>query len=146
MAQDVSVDLMLDKDLYAFTPTYGYTSGIFTDKYKKNYKAGDFIGHIYSYLTRANQLYLVVYASTRDYNNHNAIYVPIFENNLKIIGLKEAIAAENAKKQAEADALKKEQVGATQFYIEKYGPWVLGAIVLIGVFPSLLKSITRNDK
>jgi hypothetical protein len=146
MAQDVSVSLMLDKDLYAYTPTYGYTSAIFSDKYKKNYKAGDFIGHIYSYLTRNNQIYLIVYASTRDYNNHNAIYVPIFENNLKIIGLKEAINAENAKKQAELDALKKEQVGATQFYIEKYGPWVLGAIVFIGVFPSIFKSVFKNEK
>jgi hypothetical protein len=146
MAQDVNVELMLDKDLYAYTPTYGYTSAIFSDKYKKNYKAGDYIGHIYSWRTVNSQLYLVVYASTNDYNNHKAIYVPIFENNLKIIGLKEAIAAEKAKAQAEADALKKEQVGAVQFYIEKYGPWVLGAIVVIGVFPSLLKSITRNDK
>ena len=146
MAQDVNVELMLNKYLYAFEPTYGYTSAVFSNQYKKIYKAGDYIGKIYSWRTVNNQLYLVVYATTNDYNNHKAIYVPIFTNNLKIIGLKEAIAAENAKKQAEADALKKEQVGAVQFYIEKYGPWVLGAIVVIGVFPSLLKSITKNDK
>lgn len=146
MAQDVNVELMLNKDLYAFETTYGYTSAVFSNQYKKIYNAGDYIGKIYSWRTVNNQLYLIVYATTNDYNNHKAIYVPIFVNNLKIIGLKEAIAAENAKKQAEADALKKEQVGATQFYIEKYGPWVLGAIVFIGVFPSLFKSITRNDK
>ena len=146
MAEPVSIELMLDKPLYAKTATYGYTSALFTDQYKKTFKAGEYIGTIYSWINKNNQLYLQVYASPADYNNFKAIYVPIFESNLDIPTLKEAVEADKAKKRAEADALKKEQVGTVQFYVEKYGPWVLGAIVVIGVFPSLLKSITKNDK
>ena len=144
MAEPVSINLMIDKPLYARTATYGYTSSIFTDKYKKTFKAGEYLGTIYSYITREGQIYLVVYASSRDYDNFNALYVPIFENNLDIPTLKEAVALQKEKKQAEIDAQKKETVGTTQFYIEKYGPYVLGAIVLIGVFPSLIKSITKK--
>jgi hypothetical protein len=146
MAEPVSIELMLDKPLYARTATYGYTSAVLTDQYKKTFKAGEYIGTIYSWINKNNQLYLQVYASPADYNNFKAIYVPIFESNLDIPTLKEAVAAKKAQDQMAADQLKKETVGTVQFYVEKYGPWILGAIVVIGVFPSILKSFTKNDK
>jgi hypothetical protein len=145
MAQPVSVSLMLDKTLYAKTNTYGY-KGHIAPETKVNFKAGDFIGMVYSWQTKDGILYLQAYANLNDFHNFTATIVPVLKYNLDIPELKEAVDLENAKKQAEADQLKKETVGTVQFYIEKYGPWILGAIVAIGVLPSIIKSFTKNDK
>jgi hypothetical protein len=144
MAQPVSIALMLDKTLYAKTNTYGY-KGYINEKNKVIYKAGDYIGTIYSWVEQDNKLFLMVYASASDYNNFKATFVPIFKGNLNIPELKEAVELENKKKQLEADQAKKEVVGATQFYIEKYAPWIIGAIVVGIAFPSIIK-IFKNDK
>jgi hypothetical protein len=148
MGQPVSVRLMLDKSLYARTNTYGY-KGYIDPKTKVTFKSGDFIGIIYSWQVTNNILYLQAYANINDYNNFHATIVPILEFNLEIPQLKEAVELENKKKQMQADVAKKETVGTVQFYVEKYGPWLLGAIVVVGVLPSLIKSFinpSRNEK
>jgi len=144
MAQPVSIALMLDKTLYAKTNTYGYKGNI-SEKNKITFKAGDYIGTIYSWVEVDQIIYLMVYATIFDYNNFNKILVPIFKGNLNIPELKEAVELENKKKKLEADQAKKEVVGATQFYIEKYAPWIIGAIVVGIAFPSIIK-IFKNDK
>jgi len=144
MAQPVSISLMLDKTLFAKTNTYGYKGYISPNK-KITFKAGDYIGTIYSWVEQDNTLFLMVYANTFDYNNHNAIFVPIFKSNLNIPELKEAVDLENKKKQLEADQAKKAVTGPVQFYIEKYAPWIIGAIVVGIALPSIIKTF-KNDK
>ena len=139
MAQPVSVALMLDKTLYAKTNTYGY-KGRIDPSTKVTFRAGDYIGTIYSWYTYNNTLYLMVYASITDYNNFDATYVPILKYNLQIPELKEAVDLENKKKQLEADQAKKAVTGPVQFYIEKYAPWIIGAIVVGIALPSIMKS------
>lgn len=139
---------MLDKALYARTNTYGYKGNI-SEKNKVNFKADDYIGIIYTWYTYNNIIYLVAYQSITDYDNFDATYVPILKYNLQIPELKEAVELENKKKQMQVDVAKKETVGTVQFYVEKYGPWLLGAIVVVGVLPSLIKSFvnpSRNEK
>lgn len=139
---------MLDKSLYARTNTYGY-KGYIDPSTKVTFKAGDFIGIIYSWQVTNNILYLQAYANINDYNNFHATIVPILEFNLQIPQLKEAVELDKKKKQMEADVAKKETVGTVQFYVEKYGPWLLGAIVVVGVLPTLIKSFinpSRNEK
>ena len=144
MAETVSVALMIDKTLYAKTNTFAY-KGTIDEKNKVTYAANAFIGTIYSWITRDGILYLLVYKSTYDYDNFNAILVPVFENNLKIPALAEAVAIEKEKKKLEAEELKKETVGVTQFYIEKYAPYIIGAIVIAIALPTIIKSF-KNGK
>jgi hypothetical protein len=144
MAETVSVSLMLDKTLYAKTNTYGY-KGTIDEKNKVTYAANAFIGTIYSWITKDDILYLVVYKSIYDYDNFNAILVPVFENNLKIPALAEAVALEKTKKKLEADEIKKDIIGPTQFYIEKYLPYLIGAFVIAIALPTIIKTF-KNDK
>jgi hypothetical protein len=152
MAEPVSVRLMLDKSLYARTSTYGYHYNLDTSYMSKNkftITPNQFLGVIYSWVIKDGIIYLMVYKSAIDYQNANYDFIPIIGNNLYIPQLKEAVELDKKKKQMEADVAKKETVGTVQFYVEKYGPWLLGAIVVVGVLPTLIKSFinpSRNEK
>jgi hypothetical protein len=152
MAEPVSVKLMLDKSLWSRTSTYGYHYNLETANMSKNkfsIKPSQFLGIIYSWVIKDGVLYLMVYKSAIDYQNANYDFIPIIDNNLYIPQLKEAVDIVKKKKQMEADVAKKEAVGTVQFYVEKYGPWLLGAIVVVGVLPSIFKTLinpSRNEK
>jgi len=142
---DVSIDMILDHSVYSKGKNPYYDASF---KNPVGYlKDGEFIGIIYSWVTRSGKIYLSIYPTYNDFKNFkNAKYVEWGYNNLTYPDLKKELENKAALDKAKQDQLKKETVGTVQFYVEKYGPWLLGAIVAIGVLPSIIKSLTKNDK
>jgi hypothetical protein len=141
---DVSIDMILDKSVYSkiknpyYDATFKNIVGYFN--------AGDYIGIVYSWVTRNNKIYLATYANYNDFKNFsNGKYVEWGYDNLTYPELKKELAKKQAEEKLKADQAKKEAVGAVQFYIEKYAPWIIGAIVVGIAFPSIIKTF-KNDK
>jgi hypothetical protein len=68
------------------------------------------------------------------YEGNTPIYIK-HSGYLKVPDLPDIIAEINRK----AEELKKEQKGVVPYYIEKYLPWIIGAIALGIIIPTLRK-------
>jgi hypothetical protein len=140
----VSISKLINHDLYAKSNIKGYDSTL--TNVKNTFTSGSYIGKIYSYIVRNGIIYYMVYLTPYDYDNFIPTFIQHDPNTIDVPDLRDILQQIKNEKQIAADLAKKEQVGQIQFYIEKYGPWILGAIVVIGVFPSIFKSLTKNDK
>lgn len=115
---EVSADKIIGKNLYAKKRidklNYSLQKiGVFN--------AGDPVGQVYSYIIRNGNVYWLFNSGLMGKYavKHDSTAFRITE------GVKEAID----KQKQEIEQQKKQEKGAVSYYIEKYGVWILGAIV-----------------
>lgn len=94
-------------------------------------KAGESVGIVYSYILRNGVVHWMFYdAFGKPY------YVRHSSDSFKFSGDVQS-AAQQQKLEKEKELI--EQKGAIPYYIEKYGKWVLFALVGVGLFRSYIK-------
>jgi len=125
---NITADKIIGHKLYAERTVNGYNLPDAPNRIIKTYKPGQLIGNVYSYLQKPDGVYWMVYeGNTPIYIKHSGY--------LKVPDLPDIIAEINRK----AEELKKEQKGVVPYYIEKYLPWIIGAIALGIIIPTLRK-------
>lgn len=129
----IAADKIIGQDIYAKGSI---------DVLDKNFKplkklsAGQKIGKVYSYIENNDgSLYWMIYETDADYRNFNPIYVKHVRGLIECPALPEIIAEIERKKEQEAI----ERSGAFGYYLKKYLPWIVGAIAVAIVLPSLRK-------
>ena len=89
------------------------------------FKSGDFVGNIYSWIERDGAIYWLFKPTYgNDYLVKHDPYGFKLTNEIR-----DAIEIEDAKREKEKQDLLKQEKGAISYYIEKYGIWVLGAVL-----------------
>lgn len=102
----------------------------------KTFSAGMKIGNVYSYIDKiTGELYWMIYQTENDYNNFNPIYVKHTTGLLEVPELPGIIAELERKREQQAI----EEQGAIQYYVKKYLPYIVVAIALAILIPSLKK-------
>ena len=94
---------------------------------------GGLIGVVDSYLTRNGEVYW------QFYNAYGVPYYVKHDTNLSLPGLNDILAKikdENINKQIE-------EKGAVNYYLQKYLPWIVGAVVVAFVFPAIYKNVKK---
>lgn len=125
---NITADKIIGHKLYAERTVNGYNLPDAPNRIIKTYKPGQLIGNVYSYLQKPDGVYWMVY------EGNTTIYIK-HSGDLKVPDLPDIIAEINRK----AEELKKEQKGVVPYYIEKYLPWIIGAIALGIIIPTLRK-------
>lgn len=128
---NITADRVINKSLYAkgvvnvFNVPGGSVSRVITD--------GGFIGIVYSYVTSDGNIYW------QFYNTYGVPYYVKHDSNLSLPGLNDILTKikdENINKQIE-------QKGAVNYYLQKYLPYIVGAVVIAFVFPAVYKSLKK---
>jgi hypothetical protein len=99
-------------------------------------KAGNPIGVLYSWVSaKANRNvdWLMFYDS-----NNKAYYVPMISGTLDEAALKQQGVKDVEEQTKEAEDKAKKNAGAVSYYIEKYVPYLLGAIILVPVLKTII--------
>jgi hypothetical protein len=126
---NITADKVIGKNLYAKgnVDVYDYPNGKLINRFTNGY----LIGNVYSYLINNGQVYWMFYDK-----ENNPYYVKHVTGNLELKELPELI------KQVEDEAIKKEieTKGALNYYLQKYLPWIVGAIVVSLVLPKIIKN------
>jgi len=127
---------LIDKQLFAAKDLYLYRNAVDYAKPFASVKAGSSIGILYSIVnpTTARTLdYLMFYDS-----NNKAYYTPVAKGNIDEVSLKaQGVKTVEEKTKDAADKAKKD-AGAVSYYIEKYVPYILGAIIIVPVLKSII--------
>lgn len=101
------------------------------------FKKGDTIGIIYSYAYGGTpDLYWMI-----DKGNNNFIFVKHDVNKLNLVNGGQIL--QDIKNQQEQQEI--EQKGLLRYYLDKYLPYIAGAIVIYFAFPAIKKTFT-NEK
>jgi len=114
----ISADKIIGKTLYAKKRI---------DKLNYNFKkigvfnAGDSVGQVYSYITRGGNVYWLFQPT---YGTKYAV-----KHDPTAFQISDEVRQAIEQQQQETEAEKKKQKGAVAYYIEKYGVWILGALV-----------------
>lgn len=128
---NITADRVINKSLYAkgvvnvFNVLGGSVSRVITD--------GGLIGIVYSYVTYDGNIYW------QFYNTYGVPYYVKHDSNLSLPGLNDILTKikdENINKQIE-------QKGAVNYYLQKYLPYLVGAVVIAFVFPAVYKSLKK---
>lgn len=103
---------------------------------KGTFKKGDIIGVIFSY----------AYGGTPDLywqinRSGNTIFVKHDVNKLELVGGQQIL--EDIKKQQEK--IKIEEKGILRYYLDKYLPFIVGAVVVYFALPTI-KNVIKNEK
>lgn len=133
----VPLSKLVDKPIYSTGNVVGVDG---MNKTKYTFKKGDFIGTLYSWSTLAGNTYMMFYKSQSDYNSFNPFYVKLTSQTTSpsLSQIKEDIKKAN---EAAANAGKT----TLQIYVEKYAPWVVGALVVSIALPSVLNSVRSKS-
>ena len=133
----VTADQLVNHDLYA----KGNVNAL--DSTFKNvaatFSAGQRIGNIYSWIERNGQLYYLIYLSKSDYDNFNPSFVMHNPSKLSVPDLPNILQQIADQKRA-AEIEKK---GLIPYYVETYLPYIVGAVVIALVLPSIVKTIKK---
>ena len=142
----VPINILLDKTIVAKKNVYGFESDFKTIKY--NFVPGSTIGKIFSWVNNPNNgdLYFMVYVTNIDYQNFNPTYIKIDDTKIKVLGLPEIIKQIEADKKAQQDAKDYADKGALRYYIEKYAPYIIGAIVFVQITPTILNLVKSGKE
>jgi hypothetical protein len=132
------ISLFVKKSVYAKRNITGYkTAGGGVPRY--NFAKDAYIGDVYSYATdkKTGKHYLMFYITLYDYDNFIPTFIEIKYNDIKVLGLDDAIKQYDKELQDKKEAEEKEQKGALAYYIEKYVPTAL-TIFAVGYIGSKL--------
>lgn len=137
----VTADLLVNKNLFAAP---GQSVKVLRNDFKTTRATivpGGFIGRIYSYLVRPDgNIYWMVYLNDNDYKNQIASYVKHEDGKLKVPEYPGII--EQLKKEMEEK--EKEDKGLFQYYIEKYAPYLIGAVVVAVAAPTIFNAVRQR--
>jgi len=98
---------------------------------------GGLIGKVFSYITATDgNIYWMFYLSPQDYANLKPSYVKHNSSTLSVPAYPGIIE----KLKEEQEAKEKDEKGALSYYIEKYAPWVVGAVVVAVAAPTILNA------
>jgi len=127
----ITADRVINKSLYAkgvvnvYNVPGGTVARVIND--------GGLIGVVYSYVTSNGEVYW------QFYNAYGVPYYVKHDTNLSLPGLNDIIAKikdENVAKQIE-------EKGAVNYYLQKYLPWIVGAVAVALIFPAVYKSVKK---
>jgi hypothetical protein len=127
---------IIDKPLRAKKTVSLYRNALDDAKPFAEVKAGSTIGILYSIVSaKAGRSFdwLMFYDS-----NNKAYYVPVKTGTLDEASLKEQGVKTVEEQSKEAEEKAKKDAGAVSYYIEKYVPYLLGAIIIIPVLKSII--------
>jgi len=127
----ITADRVLNKSLYAkgVVNVYNVPGGAVA----RVINNGGLIGIVYSYVTWKGEVYW------QFYNVYNVPYYVKHDTNLSLPGLDDIITKiknENVAKQIESK-------GAVNYYLQKYLPFIVGAIAVALIFPAVYKSVKK---
>jgi hypothetical protein len=127
----ITADKVIGKSLYAKgdVKVYNVPGGAVT----KVLEDAALIGNVYSYVTNNGEVYW------QFYSNYGVPYYVKHDTNLSLPGLNDIIAKikdENIAKQIE-------EKGAVNYYLQKYLPWIVGAVAVALIFPAVYKSVKK---
>ena len=136
---EVSADKIINRTLYAKKDI-----PVLDSFFKKVsiIKAGNVVGVVYSYIQRPGKIYWVIKSANNAAGfflvEHEAGAYSQNKGSIQLAIKKQQIEdkAEIAKDEQKLENLQKEEKGVIPFYIEKYGPWILGTVVLIAYIKS----------
>lgn len=133
---NVTADKVVNKNIYAKSKTNGFDGTFMT--IKKTFIPGELIGNVYSYVERPDGLYWMVFYTNDDYINFLPTYIKHDKNKISLPELPTILAEITAQEEKK----KLQEKGIIQYNIDKYIPWVIGALavsLLIPVFKSSIK-------
>jgi hypothetical protein len=127
----ITADKVINKSLYAkgVVNVYNLPGGAVT----RVINDGGLIGIVYSYVTSNGEVYW------QFMNPYGVPYYVKHDTNLSLPGLDEIVKKikdENVAKQIE-------QKGAVNYYLQKYLPWIVGAVAVALIFPAVYKSVKK---
>jgi hypothetical protein len=127
----ITADMVIGKSLYAkgVVNVYNLPGGAAV----RVINNGGLIGIVDSYVLRNGDIYW------QFYNAYGVPYYVKHDSNLSLPGLNDILAKikdENIAKQIE-------QKGAVNYYLQKYLPWIVGAVVVAFVFPVIYKNVKK---
>lgn len=129
---NITADKVLNKSLYAkgSVNVYDIPGG----KIFRTISNGGLIGEVFSYVNYEGTIYWMFYNSYM-----RPFYVKHDPSNLNLPGLNDILAQiKNEKIAAEI-----ESKGAVNYYLQKYLPYIIGAVVIAFVFPAVYKSVKK---
>jgi hypothetical protein len=130
---NITADKIIGHDIYAGGSIQALDKNF---KPGKAFTSGQKIGNVYSWIEQpGGALYWMVYETDQDYNNFNPIYIKHEPGKVLCPDLPGIIAEINRKKEAQAI----DEKGALAYYAGKYLPWIIGAVALAIILPSLRK-------
>ena len=127
----ITADKVIGKSLYAKgdVKVYSLPGGAVT----RVINDGGLIGIVYSYVSSNGEVYW------QFYNAYGVPYYVKHDTNLSLPGLDDIITKikdENVAKQIE-------EKGAVNYYLQKYLPWIVGAVAVALIFPAVYKSVKK---
>lgn len=129
----LTADLVLGNSIYAKGNVTAYR--LPPNKIYKKYTNGQYIGDVYSWVNFDDGLYWM-FMDAFD----NAYYVLHKASSISLPALPDI----KAKEKAAQDAIDKATKGDLQYYIEKYAPYIVGAVVVSVALPSVTGSLSRK--
>lgn len=134
---NLTADLIVNHNLFAKTKVNGYDS---TFKNVKTVFYPGLIGNVYSYLEQPDgTLYWMIYQTQADYDNFIPTYIKHDAGQLSLPDQQSILDDLTAKQNAKELAAK----GPVNYYIEKYAPYLIGAVVVAIALPTLI-NVTRK--
>lgn len=127
----ITADKVLNKSLYAKTDINAVTGA---GNFYKTFKAGALIGNVYSWISKPDGLYWMFNGPTPYYVKHDA-------NKLSLLALPQILAEitqEEEKKKLDA-------LGPIQYNIDKYLPYIIGAVVVAVALPTVI-NLSQSKK
>lgn len=128
---NITADKVVGKSLYAksVVNVYNVPGGAVV----RTISTGGLIGQVYSWITNNGDVYW------QFYNAYGVPYYVKHDSNLELPGLSDILTQikdENIAKQIE-------QKGAVNYYLQKYLPWIIGAVAIAFIFPAVYKSVKK---
>ena len=128
---DISVNLVLDKNLYAKGKVSAYD--VPNGKVIFTIDNGGLVGNVYSYVVRNGIVWWQFFKNNKPY------YVKHDNNKLSLKELPAILKKiENEEQKQEI-----EQKGTLNYYLQKYLPWLIGAVVVAVAFPAIYKNAKK---
>ena len=130
---NIAADKIIGQDIFALANVQALNKNF---KPGKIFTKGQKIGNVYSYIENNDgALYWMIYETQSDYTNFNPIYVKHITGMIDCPALPGIIAEMERKKEAEELA----QRGPVAYYLKKYLPYIVAAVVVAIVLPGLKK-------
>lgn len=127
---------IIDKPIRAIKTVNLYRNALDTATSFAEVKAGSMIGILYS-IVNAKAGRSIDWLMFYD-NNRKAYYVPVQTGTFDELDLKQqGVKTVEEQTKQEADKAKKD-AGLLSYYIEKYIPYILGAIIIVPVLKSII--------
>lgn len=129
---DITADLVINKNLYAKGNVDLYDSP--GGKIIRSISDGGLVGNVYSWVTRNGIVYWLFYDTYGKpyYVKHDSTKLSLKE-----------LPAILKKIEDEQVAKEIQQKGVVNYYIQKYLPWIVGAVVVAVAFPAIYKNLKK---